>query len=162
MSLMKFFSYSLNMAPKIFGITLLREFIWLLLVGPAIVAYVYILNQYQYLDLIVGFYVLVMTFLTHFIFAPSLVLAGGFELGLFNSLKHGFRLLRKKHIYFLMLYILFAIVWLFNSIPILQIISLFFAYPMISSAIIIMAEDSLKMQVKSIKTDNDEEEEDEE
>ncbi|NYZ74308.1 hypothetical protein H0O00_04135 [Candidatus Micrarchaeota archaeon] len=145
MTLTTFYAYAIDKAPTTFAIMLLRELIWVLLVCPALLVYVYALSSVPYMDLLVGGYVLSMTFVIHMVFTPAFIAAGAFGTDLYNSLKHAFDFLRRRHINFVGQYILFAVVWLVNFIPFLQFVTIFFAYPVVYTAMISMMEDSVKI-----------------
>lgn len=144
-SLTRFYSYAIDRAPTLFGIMLIRELIWLFLVGPFIALYFYALEPYEYMDWLMVAYGLFMTFVIHLLFTPSLVMAGAFGSGIFTSLKQSLEFFRKKHVYFVGLYILFAMMWVMNFLPFLQIASIFFLYPMAYSAMIIMVKNTVKV-----------------
>jgi hypothetical protein len=145
-SLTKFFAYAMDRAPTMFGILLIRDVVWLLFVGPFIALYIYALQEYQYLDIAMALYGLFMTFLIHMVFTPSFVLAGAFGVSLYASLKQAFYFMRKKHVYFIGTYLLFAIVWILNYIPFIQLAALFFLYPVIYLSIITMIRNNIKVQ----------------
>ena len=86
-----------------------------------------------------------MTFVLHMLFTPSFLLAGGFGTSMFGSLKLSFDFFKQKHVFFVGLYILFAFVWLFNFIPIIQIATIFFLYPLVYTAMIIMIKNTIKV-----------------
>jgi hypothetical protein len=145
MGLTGFFSYALDKAPVMFAIMLMRDFIWLLFTGPVIAGYLYFLNNMEYVDILVLLYVLVVTFAIHLLFTPAFIYAGSLDLGLFASMKHAFKFLTRRHIYFIGLYVVFAVFWLVNFIPFLQIATIFFFYPVAYSALIAMVEGSVKL-----------------
>jgi hypothetical protein len=144
-TLTKFYSYALDRAPTVFGIMLLRDLFWLLLVGLFIGIYFQFLADYEYLDILIIIYSLFMTFILHMLFTPSFLLAGAFGTSMFGSLRLAFEFLRQKHVFFIGLYILFAFVWLFNFIPIIQIATIFFLYPLVYTAMIIMIKNTIKV-----------------
>ncbi len=144
-SLTKFYSYALDRAQTVFGLLLVRELIWLLLIGPFVAIYVYLFEGYQYVDVLLILYGIFMTFIIHMLFTPSFLLAGAFGSSLFDSLKHGADFLRRRHVFFVGLYIVFAIVWLLNFLPFLQIATIFFIYPLIYTAMILMVKRSVKV-----------------
>ncbi len=145
MTLTAFYAYATDKAPTTFAIQLLRELIWVLLAGPAIAIYVYALNGVPYMDLLVAGYVLSVTFVIHLIFTPAFIAAGAFGTDLYNSLKHAFEFLRRKHINFVGQYMLFSVAWLVNFVPFLQFVTIFFAYPVVYTAMINMMEESVKI-----------------
>jgi hypothetical protein len=146
MSLAQFYSYAVDQAPSMFIIMLVRDFIWLLLVGPALFLYVEFLEGYEYMDMLIGTYGFFMTFAIHMVFTPSFVITGAFGGDVFNSLKYGIQLWREKHIFFIGLYIVFAFAWILNFVPFLQIASLFFLYPVVYAAMAVMIDTTIKME----------------
>lgn len=148
MSLTKFYSYAIDRAPTMFGIMLIRELIWLFLVGPFIALYIYFLEPYEYMDVLLILYGLFMTFVIHLLFTPTFVLAGGFGTGIFSSMKQSLDFFRLKHVYFVGAYMLFAIVWLMNFLPFLQIASIFFLYPIAYTTMIIMIKKAIRVSTE--------------
>jgi hypothetical protein len=144
MSLTKFYSYALDKAPEMFGIMLLRDLLWLLLAGPVIAIYMVFLKDVAIMDILTGMYVISVTFMLHLIFTPAFISAGALGTSFFSSMKHAFEFMRKRHIFFITIYALYAVVWFLNFIPFVQFITLFFAYPVLYAAMVIMFEDSLK------------------
>ncbi len=147
-SLVMFYSDALSRSPVMFAIMLVRDLIWLVLVGPAIVGYIYALQGVAYMDLLIGGYALSMTFLIHMIFTPAFLSAGAFGTGMMPSLRNTSRLLRNKHIFFICLYALFALVWLLSFVPFIQIATLFFAYPVVYGAMITLMESGVRMETE--------------
>lgn len=145
-SLTKFYSYTLEKSVEMFGIMLVRDLFWLLLSGPAIALYYYMLDGVEYMDLLLWMYVLSVTFVVHMLFTPAFIAAGAFNMGTYNAMKHAFDFLRKKHIFFIGMFVLFAVVWTLNFIPFVQFVTLFFAYPLLYAAMVVMMEDSLKLK----------------
>jgi len=139
-SLADFYAYSLSKAPVMFEILIIRDVLTLLVIGPAIAIYIYFLAEFEFTDVIIGAYSLFWIFVIHCIFTPALMAGGAFRKGLFASMRRAFVLLRKKHINYLGLFILFAFAWVLNFIPFLQLVSLFFIYPVVYAAIISMME----------------------
>lgn len=154
-SLTKFYAYALDKAPETFGIMLLRDLLWLLLAGPGIGGYLYFLKGIDFMDVLTGMYVLTVTFTLHLMFTPALLSAGALDTGFYSSMKHAFEFMRKRHIFFITAYSLFAVVWFLNFIPFVQFITIFFAYPVLYSAMIVMFEDTLKAERVVEKEDDD-------
>jgi hypothetical protein len=139
-SLLEFYDYAVRKAPVVFGITLLRDFLSFLVIGPAIGIFIFFLEDIEYMDYITGIYVLFCIFIIHMLFTPSIIAAGAFNDNLFGALRKGFKLIRQKHINFIGLYIIFAIAWVMNFVPVIQLFSLFFIYPLAYTALIVMME----------------------
>jgi hypothetical protein len=146
-SMTSFFKYALKMAPEAFGILLIRELVWLVLAGPMIAIYIYFLSDFTYTDALTGIYVLFVTFIIHMAFTPAFIAAGAFGTDLMSSLKHAMVFLRRKHFYFIVIYAIFALAWLLGFIPLIGLISLLFLYPAMYSALIVMIEDTIKIEV---------------
>jgi hypothetical protein len=127
-----------------FGIMVVRDLLWLLLAGPVLAIYFYFLSAVQYMDILAGLYVLTVTFVIHMLFTPAFISAGALGMSTFASMKHAFEFVRRRHIFFVVIYALFAVVWALNVIPFVQFVTLFFAYPLLYASMIIMLEDSMK------------------
>lgn len=145
-SLTKFYSYALDKSLEMSGIMLVRDLFWLLLTGPAIALYIYMLEGVEYMDLLLWMYALSVTFVIHMLFTPAFIAAGAFDMGIYSAMKHAFEFMRKKHIFFIGLYVLFAIVWALNFIPFVQFVTIFFAYPLLYAAMVVMMENALKLK----------------
>lgn len=145
-SLTGFFSYALDKAPDMFGVELLRDIVWLVLAGPAIALLVIFLKGVAYVDILVWAYVLFVTFVIHMIFTPAFIAIGSFGTSFTSSLRHALMFLRKRHVLFAGLYVIFAIVWILNFVPILDLVTVFFVYPVVYSAMIVMMENTVKMK----------------
>ncbi len=139
-SLAEFYGYALQKAPVVFEILLIRDLLSLLIIGPAVAVYFYFLENMQYMDWVLGIYVLFWIFVLHFLFTPAFISAGAFNKGLYASMRQAFRLIRKKHANYLGLFILFALFWLLNFVPLVQLVTLFFLYPVAYAAIVSMME----------------------
>jgi hypothetical protein len=139
-----------------FGIMLLRDLLWLLLAGPGIAIYMYFLKDVAIMDILTGMYVLTVTFVLHMLFTPAFISAGALGTSFFGSMKHAFEFLRRRHIFFITIYALYAVVWFMNFIPFVQFITLFFAYPVLYAAMVVMFEESLKTDKIADKEDDEE------
>ncbi|MBI5228148.1 hypothetical protein HY988_06165 [Candidatus Micrarchaeota archaeon] len=131
-----FYSKALRSAPSAFGIMIIRDIIWLMFLAPVIALYVFALKGVQYIEIIIAIYGIFITWLIHMLFTPALLTSALTNSGIFASLKQGFRILRSKHIYFAGAYILFAVSWLLNLIPIIQIGSIFVLFPITYATLI--------------------------
>ncbi len=145
-SLVTFYSQTIARAPAMFAIMLVRDLVWLLLVGPFIAIYIYLLQGVAYMDALLAAYAIFMTFIIHMLFTPAFLSAGAFGTGMVLSLKNSGRLMRKRHIFFIALYALFSLVWLLSFIPFVQLATLFFAYPVVYGAMIAMLEGGMRME----------------
>jgi hypothetical protein len=144
-SLTGFFSYALDKAPEMFAIMLVRELVWLLACGWAVALYVFVLKDYEFMEFLVGAYVLFMTFIVHMLATPAFIAAGAFGAPFMASFRQGIEFLRKRHIYFIAMYAIFAFTWVLGWVPLANLVSLFFAYPVAYAAMIAMMESSVKV-----------------
>lgn len=136
-SLLDFYHYALSRAPPMFGVMLMRELFSILLIGPVAAIYYYFFMDYQYMDYLLYLYALTMIFFLHMLFTPALVSVSLGSLP-FDSFRTMFFTIKKKHIYFFGMYILFAIVWVLNFIPLIQLFTIFLFYPVIYSAMMLL------------------------
>ncbi|MFH1394245.1 MAG: hypothetical protein ABII71_05605 [Candidatus Micrarchaeota archaeon] len=145
-SLAEFYAYAIRKAPVMFGILILRDVLTLLVVGPAAAVYFFFLENVEFMDAVLAIYALFWIFVFHCIFTPAFVAAGAFDESLFQSMHRAFRTLKTKHISYIGLFIVFALMWLLNFIPLIQLATLFFLYPVIYTAIIVMMGGAQVMQ----------------
>jgi hypothetical protein len=138
----EFLRYSLQKAPEMFAITVVRDLLLVILVAPLLVAYVYSFKTLPYMDIFVAAYALGMTFLIHFLFTPALLSMGVFGTDPVSSFRNGIGFLKRKHFNAMALYAVFALVWLLNFVPVVQIITIFVVYPAAYSALIVMFQGS--------------------
>ncbi len=141
-TLAEFLRYSLQKSAPMFLVMLLRDVVTLVVAGPLVVLYTYSLKDIAYMDLFVTLYVLGAVFLVHFLFTPAFISMGAFGTGVLSSLRNGFGFLKRRHVYALGLYFLFAIVWLLNFLPVIQLVSIFAIYPVVYAALIVMFQGS--------------------
>lgn len=141
-SLAEFYAFAMHKAPEMFGILLVREFLTLLLVGPAVAVYVFFLQGVEFADYLLYTYALGWVFVLHCLFTPAFIAAGAFGKNMFAAMRHAFYFMKAKHVNYIGLFILFAFVWLMNFIPLVQFATLFFAYPLVYAALIQMMESS--------------------
>ena len=144
-SMLDFFRYIRGNAGTFFFLTLLKYFFTALFTVPLILLYLYVLVDYevQYLDALIYLTAAFLAFIIHFLFFPSIVSAATYGSSISRSLRLGFRMIKKKNILALGLYILYAFVWILNYIPLVQILSLFVLYPIVYSAMIVMFKDAV-------------------
>lgn len=144
-SLAKFYAYALSSAPVMFAIGLIRDFILLIFVLPAAAIYYYVLKEVAFMDILTAGYVLFVMFVLHLLFTPALVAAGAFGMGLMGSLKRAYAFLRNRHVAFAGLYFVFAIVWVFNFMPFINVATIFFLFPVCYAAMIAMMEGGMRL-----------------
>ncbi|MBI5223835.1 hypothetical protein HY990_05430 [Candidatus Micrarchaeota archaeon] len=139
-SLAQFFVTAMDNAPHVFLISLLRDLIWGVPVGILGFAYVAALSNIAYMNYIIGFLAMVMIFLVHLLFKPSLIFCSSFGMGPISSLKAGFRMLGFYHIRYVGVFFLYAINFVLNLIPLLGIPTYFIGMPILTGALVAMAE----------------------
>ena len=136
-SMAAFFATALSCARGVFVIQLIRDIIWLVLVGPALAIFVLYFSNTEYMDIIIGTYAFFMTFVIHLIFTPALVAFGvGIETKVVGAFKRIPRTLRANPILFVGTYILFAFVWLLNFVPVIDFFTVFAVFPILYTALI--------------------------
>ncbi len=140
-SLLDFYQYSVSHAPMMFGIALMRDLFIVLLIAPMGALYYFYLMDYELTDILLGLYSAGVIFLLHFITTPAVISCGMGELP-FDAFRRVYFVIRNKHIFFLLMFLLFSIVWPLNLVPIIQFITLFFAYPIVLSATTLMITES--------------------
>jgi hypothetical protein len=138
----EFLRYSLKKAAPMFAVMLMRDLVLAVIVGPVVLLYVSSLSGAAYMDVLVGAYALCATFLIHFLFTPAFVSIGAFGTEFVSSLRIGIGFLRRKHVNALGLYAVFALAWLLNLVPIVQIITILVVYPVVYSAFVVMFQGS--------------------
>lgn len=138
-SFLDFYHYGLSRAPVMFGILLMRILVSLLVIGPAALIYYYFLTDYEYMDYLLYLYAVGMVFLVDMAFTPVFIPA---SLGSvpFDSFRTAFMTWKNKHVYFIGMFIIFSIVWAMNFIPFVQIATIFFLYPIVYTAMILLVE----------------------
>ncbi len=145
MSLTGFFAYSLDKSLVTFAILLMEGIIWLIFAAPAIVIYIYFLSHTLLFYIPTVIYILGVTFVISLLFTPAWLYAA-LGTDLFGSFKRAFNLFKRKHIQFLGLYILFAAAWSLNFVPIIDLASIFFIFPILYTAMIIMMEGTIRKE----------------
>jgi len=136
-SLLDFYYHGISRAPVMFGIVLMREFISILIIGPAVAIYYYFLMGSQYMDIALYSYAVFFVFIIHMVFTPALI-SGALGSLPFESFRTSFLTVKTKILQLLGLYIIFAFVWLLNFVPLLQLFSIFIIYPIAYSALIVL------------------------
>lgn len=145
-SLTKFYSYAIDKAPPMFIIMLMRDIVWLVACAPGAALYYFVLSGTDFMDVLTLAYVLFVTFIVHMLFTPAMVYCGALGASLGGALRYSILFLRKRHIHFIGLYIVFAVAWLFNFIPLVNLFTIFFFYPVAYAAMIAMAEATVKIE----------------
>jgi len=134
----EFLRHSLSKSLVMMVIMLLRDVAFLLVAAPAAALYYFFLAGITYMDYLTGLYILFVLFFIHFLFTPAFISAGTFGTEFIQSLKNGFYFLRRNHINAFGLYILFAIIWILNFVPLLQLATILAVYPIVYSGLILM------------------------
>ncbi len=134
-----FYHYSLRKAPRFFGLFLVRSVFQLLPVGVLAALYFFVIKNWNlpYADAFVAFFSLLFTFIVHYIFYGAFVSAAVYDSGIKDSLKNCFKFLKFTHIFALILYVAYAIIWLTQFVPIINIITFFVSFPIAYSAMVV-------------------------
>lgn len=135
----EFLNYATGYASDFFLIAFIRLILILLPTGLLFYAYTYAL-QYNvpYIDVIFILIDLGIVFLICFLFSPTFLSLSLYDTGIGAAFGNGMRFLAKAHIKALVLYFLYAIVWVLNLIPLLNLFTLFIIYPMLCTSMISM------------------------
>jgi len=136
-SLGSFYSHALKTAGPIFGITVVRDLVWLVFVGSALGLSVFALQGQDTINLLIMVYAFFMTFIIHFLFTPAILSAATMGLGIVPAIKRGFTVVSRFHVMLLVLYGIFAFCWLLNLIPIIGLLSIFILYPLSYSTLLV-------------------------
>lgn len=123
----------------IFFLINLIKFAFLLIINlPSILLYLYVANSKpdQLMTALIVLLSLFGTFFVELLFYP-VYLAAVSGNGLFRSFVNAFNLFRKKHVFAVGLFIVYSFVFVLNLIPVLQVITLLVAYPIVVTAMII-------------------------
>jgi len=140
-SLIEFYQYAISHAPLMFGITLMRDLFAVLLIAPFGALYYFYLIDYELTDVLLGIYSGAVLFFLHFLAMPAVVSCGMSELP-FDAFRRVYFVIKNKHIFFFIAFLLFSVTWPLNLVPIIQFLTLFFIYPIILSATITMVSES--------------------
>ncbi len=136
-SIAAFFATALSCAPGMFVIQLIRDIVWLIVVGPALAALVLYFSNTEFMDVIIGTYAFFTTFVIHLIFTPALVSYGAaIESNVGGAFKRIVRTFKTSAIASIGIYILFSFVWLLNFVPVIDLITIFAAFPIMYAALI--------------------------
>ncbi|MDO8554371.1 MAG: hypothetical protein Q7S22_06180 [Candidatus Micrarchaeota archaeon] len=137
-----FYKFAMERASTIFGISVLRGIVVILFTAPILLLYFYVLKDQQlpviqpYLLQIVQFIALFMAFFANLLFFAAPIHAVTSRTGVFQSIKAGLGTIRQKHIFALISYGVYSLVFLTLLIPLLDILTLLVIYPIILSALI--------------------------
>ena len=138
-SFFEFYHYALGKAPRFFGLFLVRSIVELLPVGVLAALYFFVIKNWNlpFADVLVAFFSLLFTFITHYIFYAAFVSAAVYDSGIKDSLKKCFRFLKSTHVFALILYVAYSVIWLTQFLPIINIITFFVSFPIAYTAMII-------------------------
>jgi hypothetical protein len=122
----------------IFFIINIIKFVLLLMVNlPSILLYLYVAhgNPDTLMKVIIIFLSLCGTFIIELLFYP-VYLGAVYGNGLGRSFVGSFQLFRRKHVIAVALFIVYCFVWLFDWIPLLQVVAGLVAYPIVVTAML--------------------------
>ncbi|MBI5051482.1 hypothetical protein HZC08_01855 [Candidatus Micrarchaeota archaeon] len=147
-SVTEFYNYALSNGFRFFSLKILQILLLLLLIGPLVAFYFLYLkaNPIKYADYALLVLGIAELFFVELFFYPAYVSATVFSSGVFKSLKFAFTFFRKKHLYAFLLFVLYCFVWLFNFIPVIQLVTLFVVQPIIVTAMILFVQNTITKQ----------------
>lgn len=134
----EFLSYILGNASEFFLISLVRAIIAAIPLLLLFIIYT-MLQQYNvpYVDVLLSIIGLGMLFIIYFLLFPVFISLAVYDTaGLKAAFKNSIRVLSRGHIKALVLYAAYCFVWVLNFIPILNLFTLFIAYPIIYTSLI--------------------------
>ncbi len=96
------------------------------------------LTQYNipYLNIIIILLAMICTFIIHFLFSPIFILMGVYRRGIGSAFWNGGRILIRTHVKALALYFVYAITWVLNFVPLINLTTIFVIYPITNSSLI--------------------------
>lgn len=135
----EFYHYTLRNSPRFFGLFMVRSVVELMPSGLFLALYYIILKNWNlpYMDIFIGLVSSFFIFISHYLFYPSFISAATYGTGIMASLKNCFKFLRSAHIFALLLYAIYSIVWLTQFIPIINILTYFVTFPIAYCAMIL-------------------------
>jgi hypothetical protein len=146
-----FFKYGLARAPVFFGILVVK------LIGETVLAAIPLavllsknspslaaLQSVPYVDSIALFLVLVAVFTADFLFFFAFISAAVYDTNTVDSVKNSFRVVRRGHVFALMLFALFFAIAITLLIPVIDIITLLVTLPIITGAMVLFVQKRLK------------------
>lgn len=137
-SFVQFYSNFLATVSASFKLSLLRLIICILIIAPAALIYYFALIENQYALYALILYSLIVVYSIFLLLAPSFIFASFGSRRIIPTLKQNFNFLKVKHIRYAALYALYAICFILNFIPLLQLVSIFFLYPLLCTALMEM------------------------
>ena len=133
-----FFEYAVDRGESFFGLTVLKYIIFAIPIIPLFLIYNYILipMNIPYISILFGVIVFGIIGILEIPFCYAYISMATKERGIFNSIKYSMRLLRKKHVEAIALYIIYGFVWLTLYIPLINLIAITITYPIMYNAMI--------------------------
>ncbi len=127
----QFYDYVVKNSGRYFGLFLARAMVAAVPIGIMLAAYYFLIKRWPipYLDIIVGIISAGVLFLVYYLFYGSFISASLYDTNLKASLKKCFRYIKSAHIFALILYAAYAIIWLTQFIPIINLVTLFVTFP---------------------------------
>ncbi len=111
-----FFKYALSHGETFFGITLIKTFISLILIGPVVALYLFVLEpmNIDYLLWLISIICFGIYGLIEFPFMYSYISAGTEENGIVKSIKSSLSFIKRTHINAFLLYFIYGFVWVLS------------------------------------------------
>ncbi|MBN2477786.1 hypothetical protein JXB01_00670 [Candidatus Micrarchaeota archaeon] len=134
--------YAISNGEIFFLITVIKMLVQAIIVAPIYLFHIYLTEPMQN-DIVNSFIYLVMlffVFLVEFPFSYAYIAAATKDLGVLSAIKSAFRFVKKKHMYALGLFFVYAVVWITFMIPLVNLITLLVAYPILYTSLIILYE----------------------
>ena len=135
-SLIQFYGNAIKLAGDSFKVDFIKKAILFIIVGIPVIIYFMFLKSYQYVDVLVLLHSLLWIFLINMLFAPAITYVGAYNLSVMPALKRGMNFIQRKHINFIALYFLFAVLWVLNFVPLVGLASVFLGFPILYGAVV--------------------------
>ncbi len=133
----KFVDYSVNNASEFFLVGLVRLIV--AAIPTAIIYLLYtLLQQYNvpFIDVFLVIIGLGMVFIVYFIFFPVFISLAIYGTGIRRAFGNAFKVFSRAHVMALALYFGYSVIWILNLIPLINLFTLFVAYPISYASLI--------------------------
>lgn len=141
-----FYRYALNNGFEFFWIFVVKLAVEMVFLAPLLILYLLVLKTavFPYKDALIVFAALGAMFLANFLFHGAYLSAAINEVPAQQAIRMGFTFLRRRHIMALILFGIYAVVWLTGLIPLVQLLTLFVTLPLLLAAMLLFFDESFE------------------
>ena len=138
-SFMDFYRYAMGNGWTFFSLNLIRLVLLALVNLPSALIYFLYLSQnpIKYVDYLLLLLSIFLTFFVELFLFPSFIAAATYNSGVLRSLKFAGQLFQKRHIFAVCLFVVYSFVWVFNWVPVIQLVTILVFYPVVYTAMIV-------------------------